>query len=157
MTSDAERLLMSAITTVQRQEAMSMVETLAAASDDQLVSLMTIVSAFRLDMDKRSDASLLHPADVADDPTWCIRTSVIMQEFKRTMEFEKANGLAIWLFTVRAAEDSALRDTGVAIWKELARVFPKLSALETHPKADPNTRVILAEAQKIPDGMMSTH
>jgi hypothetical protein len=97
--------------------ARAMVAKLSAMSDDDVAALMLRATYVRLDLETDGGMNLLQPSKVMPkDPLWCSKASILIDHYKQEGDFGRANGLMIWLLTVRSASDSSLQDTGPAIW-----------------------------------------
>ncbi len=118
----------NAITRSQDTEVVSMVNCLAAMDTMEIMPLLPPITKVRLDF-LSNGIDFLDPflvmRTVPDAPA---RLSKVVTQSMRDKNYEGGNVLAVWMFTLRGAENPHLRAAARLLWGQLARAFPLIRA-----------------------------
>jgi hypothetical protein len=87
---------------------------------------------------------------IEQHPMLPVRIGGQIRDAEKSALSVSANGLKVWLFTIRSVMHSELRPVGVAIWQELPRGFPYVQKISAEMFEKNRTRSDLTDFGKVP-------
>lgn len=122
---------LDSLTETQRREMTVWIDNLAQLNSDEVASLLCVATHMRHQMAQLRPINLLDPGVVrALDPSAIMWMHGLIQGMQKDGRPTDAAGVMVWLFTLRAIGDPALRGLGRRLWRELARGIPKVPDAE---------------------------
>ena len=116
----------TAFINIQDREMRDWIGQLRSQDSNEVAAILVMAMHFRNTLLRNGGVDLMFPhLALSTDPMLAVRLNQQLQELQREKLFTVASGAIVWLFTVRAAIEPALRDLGRQLWGQLERGFPK--------------------------------
>ncbi len=139
---------------VQEHEMSDWIKKLHSLDGEEIATILAMAMHYRNALFDAENLDLMYPFVVSQrDPMLAVKLN---NELKRAQEekiFNLASGIIVWLFTVRAALEPALRSLGRDLWRQLARGFPHIENTAISFSELTNVTLDIREAGRFPDGL----
>ncbi len=123
---------LDSFTETKRREMTSWIDNLSQMNSSEVAMLLCMATHLRHQIEREKGVDLLDPINTsAAHPTFVMYLHGLLQGFQKNDRMGDAAGIMVWLFTLRAGADPALRGLGRRLWRELARGIPLADEAET--------------------------
>jgi len=123
---------LEASTEAQRREMTAWIDNLSQINSSEVAMLLCMATHLRHQIEREKGIDLLDPINTfATQPTLAMYLNGLIQGLQNSNHRADAAGAMVWLFTLRAGADPALRGLGRRLWRELARGIPLANEAET--------------------------
>jgi len=122
---------LKSFTETQKREMTEWIDNLAQANSEEVAVMLCIATHIRNQIELEHDVDLLDPiVTYSAKPTFVMFLHGLIKGFQKQGQPSDAAGVMVWLFTLRAGGDIALRGVGRRLWRELSRGIPKVEEAE---------------------------
>lgn len=123
---------LDSFTETQRREMTAWIDNLSQMNSSEVAMLLCMATHLRHQIEQEKGIDLLDPINTyAAQPTVVMYINGLIRSFQKNNHRADAAGAMVWLFTLRAGADPALRGLGRRLWRELARGVPLADEAET--------------------------
>jgi len=145
---------LKSFTETQKREMTEWIDNLAQANSGEVAVMLCIATHIRNQIELERDVDLLDPIVTSSaKPTFVMFLHGMIQAFQKLGQPSDAAGVMVWLFTLRAGENIALRGIGRRLWRELSRGIPKVEEAELNYYSLTGKMYDTTGYQRIPIGL----
>jgi hypothetical protein len=106
-------------------EMMPWLRQLTSISDEDVAPIYLSALAYRNILKRTTGVDLNKPEEAVEKRRMlAVELGGQIRDAQKSSLFVSANGLKVWLFTIRCVVHGELRPVGLAIWREMPRGFP---------------------------------
>ncbi len=137
-------------------EMMPWLRQLSSISDEEVATIYLSALAFRNITKRSTGIDLTRPEEAIKKNTMLtVQIGSHIRDAQRSSLFSSADGLKVWLFTLRCVVHDELRPVGLAIWRELPRGFPHVHKLAQEIHEQSGFQTDLTDCGQVPVGFES--
>jgi hypothetical protein len=124
--------------------------------DEDVGAIYLAALVFRNITKKHEGIDLIKTEDALEKhPMLPVRIGNQIRDAQMSSLSVSANGMKVWLFTIRSVMHDELRPVGLAIWRELPRGFPYVQKISAEMLDKSGTRTDLTDFGQVPVGFES--
>lgn len=145
---------LDSFTETQKREMTAWIDNLAQMNSDEVATVLAVATHIRHQIAELRKIDLLDPIlTYSADPQSIMWMHGLIKGMQKDGRQSDAAGVMVWLFTLRAGGNPALRGLGRRLWRELARGIPNVQEAETNYWVATKQLLSIEGYEKIPIGL----
>jgi hypothetical protein len=138
---------------IQGREMIDCIGRLQSQDSDEVAAILAVAMHYRNSMLSELKMDLMYPlVAIQQDHRLADRLNRDLQEVQREKLFSLGSAIIVWLCTIRAAQEPALRSLGRDLWRQLARGFPHVHEAAASLGQISGVTINTSHAGRFPDG-----
>jgi len=138
-------------------EMLPWVRQLSTLSDEDVATIYLMALGYRNIMKRTMGFDLFKTEESIDrHKMLAVQLGAQISDAQKSSLVTTANGLKVWLFTIRSVMHSELRPVGLGMWRQLARGFPHVHMIAEKTRQETGFQSDLTDCGMVPVGFEPT-